>query len=1438
MQKPLLSAAIIAVAVILFQCSSDKHINSEIPVDVSVMHGDEPAENEDGIREAQEMEFEMTKDVKLGYIPKDRLIKAYENLMIQRRNGPDNSIEALSWTERGPNTDVVGPSNGNTRGPLNDAVTSGRMRAIFVDLADITNQTIWGASVSGGLWKTTNISAPSPTWTLINDFFGNLAITSICQNPANTNIMYFATGERNGNADAVRGGGIWKSIDNGVSWNLLANTTGFWNVSKIVCDAAGNVYVGTNGTGNGLQRSTNGGTSWSNITPTTAGGGTAITEVRVSNTGRLHVIIGTGVANQSGYFYTDIPSTVASATWTTPVTTFANVENNCELAVAGNALYVLPADASGLTPQIYKSTDGGANWAATVTSPSSTATEPSINTGQGWYDLAIGVDPTNTNIAIAGGLNFYRTTDGGITWTQITRWVGTTLNYVHADHHTVVWNGTQVLVGTDGGIFYSSNNGASFTDRNVGLRLKQFYACAIHPSTTNYFLAGTQDNGTHQLTSAGLSGSTEVFGGDGGFTHIDEDEPQYQYGATTRSVYRRSTNSGAAWAGITYSTTIGQFINPTDYDDIGNKMYTSAAVGQYVRWDNPQTGATFTPINITDFGANTIRSVTKSLYTANRVFFGTAGGRVVRVDNADQASPTSVNITGSSMSTTIVSCIAQGTTDNNLLATFSNYGSIHVWVSTTGGGAAGWIDISGNLPDIPVRWARFYPDDNTKAILATEMGIYETNLINGGATIWTQNVTFPVVKTNMLQYRYNDNTLLAATHGRGLWTSIVAPAAPYVRFASAYTYSPVNTEATTASGSVCRNYKDYTLNMHIDQAPAGAANVTLSVSAATATQGVDFDFTTNGNFASPSNILTFPNASAVDQPITIRVYNDAEIESTESFTLSYAIGGGTNAVAAPSSPSYTFYIGDNDAAPAVSTYSGNFAIGTNNTTLISQTPFRSNLQKFRIQYLFTAAELTAAGITGAGNVTSMNIRVATKNSTQPYNGFTISLGNTGASNLSTGFVAAAFTQVYTGNYSSVPGDNTFAFTTPFVWDGTSNVVVNFCFDNAPAGAEAASDFMEGTSAPLGVGIRASTYSNLVTGSGCSLGAAFVSDVRITATFGASSGNPIATVVNTNRSEYLTNNGTYYFIRFPEVISSITNASANLGCVTSNIFEAGNTWQAFAGGQRSQKVIDITPTTNSGASYTAGLYFTAAELATNPPASLRIAKTTAATMAGANSSNTVIATTAFAAFGSGYLFTASFTGFSKFFLVNANVVLPVDLIAFSGYLNNQYHSQLQWKTANPYNLSHFEVERSYDAIQFAVAGRVAAQQNPGNIQDYEFTDPIIAKAVNFYRLKMVDIDGRFKYSAVVRIDNNKSAKFVELLQNPVSENISFIISNERKDNVFVQLFSSAGQLVRKWQLGKADGNIVLPFNNALLANGIYTLRVSAGSKTESLQLIKQ
>ena len=719
---------------------------------------DENEVAEDGIAQAQAQEFELTKDVSLGYIPKYRLVNAYENLMAKRKLSPNTpaNVSALAWTERGPNSDVVGPSNGNTR--AGSGITSGRMRAIWVDLSDVTNHTVWVGGIDGGIWKTTDISASPATWIPINDFFANLAIGSICQNPLGTkDTMYFGTGEKTYNADAVRGGGVWKSVDHGVSWNLLPNTTGFFNVSKIICDSTGNVYVATIGNGKGIERSTNGGATWTNITP--IGLNNSVTDMKVSSTGRMHIICGYYNGASAGYRFTDNPSTVTGTTWTSATTVFPNVQYNCELAVTGNSLYVLNANSSYQTPQIYKSIDGGDNWVPTTSSPPAASGTNDLSSGQAWYNLALAVDPANDQNVIAGGLNCYRTTNGGNTWTQISTWIGTSLSYIHADQQTAVWNGSQVLVGSDGGIFYSSNGGATFKDRNKGLRLKQFYSCAMHPTNVNYFLAGAQDNGVNQLTNAGLGSSTEVTGGDGAFVQIDQDQPQYQFGSYVYNQYKRSTNGGATWVSINYSNSIGQFINPTDYDNVNNKMYAAGANNQYIRWEDPQTGSTFTPITIATFSGG-VRSISVSPYTSNRVFFGTSSGKIVKVDNADVSAPVATNITGTGMPGSTVSCVAVGTDDNNLMVTYSNYGAVnHIWASTTGGGSGGWTNITGNFPDIPVRWAIFYPDDNKKAIIATEMGVYETNNINGSSTVWTQNPSFPIARTDMLKYRKSDGTV-------------------------------------------------------------------------------------------------------------------------------------------------------------------------------------------------------------------------------------------------------------------------------------------------------------------------------------------------------------------------------------------------------------------------------------------------------------------------------------------------------------------------------------------------------------------------------------------------------------------------------------------------------------------------------------------------------
>ncbi len=719
----------------------------------------------DGPELLAEMEFRHTKDPALNRVPRERLVAALNKTNDSKIYAQNVLSSYGAWTERGPNSDATGPSNGNTR--ANSGITSGRIRAIFVDAADGTGNTVWIGGVCGGIWKTTDITASPATWTLVNDFFSNMAITSICQDPTNTNIMYFCTGESFYNFEAVRGDGVFKSTDHGVTWAQLASTTGtnFDYCSKILCDASGNIYLSTR---SGIFRSTvaEGGSNWTSITPT--GVSSSISDMELSNTGRLH--ISAGMLTTCDYRYTDIPSTVAVGTWTSPTSGYPASSIRIELGCSGNTLYALPSNGTYQVPTIYKSTDGGANWSATTAQPTS-----GWASGQAWYSLAVDIDPANSNNAIVGGLEPYKTTNGGTSWTKIANWVGTTGQYVHADIHFIKMYGTnRVLFGCDGGIHYSSDGGTTIRDRNSGLRLKQFFSCAIHPSTTDYFLAGAQDNGTHQFSTAGLGATVEVMGGDGAFVHIDQNQPQYQFCSYVYNQYRRSTNSGATWTAIDFSASIGQFINPTDYDDAANIMYGAYSAGSYIRWTNPQTGSTAASVAITALNGNKISAVTVSPYTSNRVYFGTdplpGGTGLCYVDNANTIASGSA---GTSISTglptnTNVSCIAIGSSDNNLMVSFSNYGIQNVWVSSNGG--TSWTAIDGNLPDMPVRWCMFDPLDNTKAIIATETGVWLTQLINGGSTVWLASPSFPTVRTDMLQYRSSDKLIVAATHGRGLWS--------------------------------------------------------------------------------------------------------------------------------------------------------------------------------------------------------------------------------------------------------------------------------------------------------------------------------------------------------------------------------------------------------------------------------------------------------------------------------------------------------------------------------------------------------------------------------------------------------------------------------------------------------------------------------------------
>ncbi|TXH30868.1 MAG: T9SS type A sorting domain-containing protein [Cyclobacteriaceae bacterium] len=248
-----------------------------------------------------------------------------------------------------------------------------------------------------------------------------------------------------------------------------------------------------------------------------------------------------------------------------------------------------------------------------------------------------------------------------------------------------------------------------------------------------------------------------------------------------------------------------------------------------------------------------VTAVKVSPYTNHTVFFGGGGSGItpslIRATSAN-ATPTFTSIIGTGMTTASarISCIELGTNEQNIIVVYSNYGVNNVWVTTNGGTT--WTAIDGNLPDMPVRWAMFYPGDNTKAIIATETGIWQTSLINGASTVWDPETGFPNVRTDMLQYRASDGLLAAATHGRGLFTTIIG-AAPSCGTVSGLSSSAVTASSATVSWSALSgalNYDvDYKLNTSATWTNAATATTSLSVALSGLAENSLYDFRVRAN---------------------------------------------------------------------------------------------------------------------------------------------------------------------------------------------------------------------------------------------------------------------------------------------------------------------------------------------------------------------------------------------------------------------------------------------------------------------------------------------------------------------------------------------------------------------------------------------------------------
>jgi len=222
----------------------------------------------------------------------------------------------------------------------------------------------------------------------------------------------------------------------------------------------------------------------------------------------------------------------------------------------------------------------------------------------------------------------------------------------------------------------------------------------------------------------------------------------------------------------------GVFINPADYDSKNNTLYANAVdffgntPNTILRVSgiggNSNGDYIYLPTNTDVYYSHLKVSPWAQTGTTN-LFIGTQTGRVYKIINA-QGSPSIIEITADEFPAAYVSCIAIGQTEGHLMVIFSNYGVVSVWLSSDGG--LTWRDIEGNLPDIPVRWAIFHPDNDNQALLATELGVWSTTELFDEEVNWVQDINgLANVRVDMLQLRQSDNTVLAATHGRGFFTA-------------------------------------------------------------------------------------------------------------------------------------------------------------------------------------------------------------------------------------------------------------------------------------------------------------------------------------------------------------------------------------------------------------------------------------------------------------------------------------------------------------------------------------------------------------------------------------------------------------------------------------------------------------------------------------------
>ncbi len=705
--------------------------------------------------------------------------RAYPNEVI-----PEIGI-AVAWdeTRRAAARQRAGGIDGGTApwATLGPANIGGRTLALA--LLPGNPDVIFAGSASGGLWKSTTGGVGATAWTRITTGFPVTSVGTIEIDPANPSDMYIGTGEVYGyqsstGGEVVRttrgsyGIGILKSTDGGATWTMSldwtsAQTRGVWAI-RIDPSNSDRVFAATT---EGVYRSTDAGGSWSQVLDRILA-----TDLRIHPASPDTVLAACGnFGSAGGGLYRSLDGGDSWAELTTGLPGSWSGKAQIDIAPSSpDVVYASLADTfSG--HGLYKSTNAGTTW--------SFVNGTDYPQYQGWYSHYVRVSPFDADRLYVGGIEIWRSTNGGTTLQQRSQWTAVYFgtppaegpyggpSYAHADHHFAVPHPTDPDVfffASDGGVFKTTNGGDSFVGLNGGYTTTQFYnGFSNSASDPQLAMGGMQDNFTAIWT--GSPAWRRVIGGDGTWTAIHPTDPDVMYGGYQYLGTLVSFDGGDSWDEITPPRPGGEataFVAPYVMcpDDPGylyagrTRVYSSAGTGY--SWVATNGGQ---PLD----GTNPALSMAVSPTSKDTVYVGTApiSSGVARIFRTTNGGDSWDDVTGPLPDRYPMDLAVDPGDARTVYVALSGFGASHVWRSTNGGTA--WTDIGAGLPDVPASAVAVDPDHPEMIYVGNDLGVWVSP--NAGGAWQPFSSGMPPALVNDLKVYAPGRLLRAATHGNGAW---------------------------------------------------------------------------------------------------------------------------------------------------------------------------------------------------------------------------------------------------------------------------------------------------------------------------------------------------------------------------------------------------------------------------------------------------------------------------------------------------------------------------------------------------------------------------------------------------------------------------------------------------------------------------------------------